>query len=81
MVKQIKKPVLHHVVKNRNEAGQYLEAIFRVKEIACEVKGHIIVQGRSVKKFGVGIRWSDLLGVLARPFDLSKIAVDGSVAV
>jgi hypothetical protein len=44
------RPVLHRVVQNRKEAEECLEAIFRQPEIACEVKGHIILQGRCVKK-------------------------------
>lgn len=67
-------PVIHRVVKNREEAGKYLEAIFRQPEIACEVLGHVIVQGRCVKKFGKSLRWSGLLGVLARPYDLTRLA-------
>ncbi|KAH8887864.1 hypothetical protein GQ53DRAFT_826853 [Thozetella sp. PMI_491] len=50
------KPVLHRVVRTREEAGKYLEAIFRKDEIAFEVKGHIIVQGRCVKRFGKRLR-------------------------
>ena len=70
------RPVLHRVVQNRSEAGKYLEAIFRKRGIAYEVKGHVIIQGRCVKRFGMPIRWTSIFGVLARPYDLTHIAVN-----
>jgi hypothetical protein len=72
------KPVLHKVVKNRTEAGKYMEALFQQPEIACEVLGHIVTQGRCIKKFGRRTRWSQFLGVLARPYDLRRIATNGT---
>ncbi|KAH8796380.1 hypothetical protein BGZ57DRAFT_998130 [Hyaloscypha finlandica] len=62
------KPVLHRVVQSRDEAGKYMDAILRQKGIACEVLGHVIVEGRCIKKFGKRLRWSSLLGVLASPY-------------
>ncbi len=50
------KPILHRVVSSRDEAGKYLNAIFKRNEIACEVNGHIIIQGRCVKKHQNPIR-------------------------
>lgn len=73
------RPVLHRVVKNRKEAERYLVAIFRKPNIACEVKQHIILQGRCVKKFN-RYCWSNIFGVLASPYDLTKLAVNGAQA-
>ena len=56
------KPVLHRVVKSRMEAGRYLEAIFRQPDIAAEVLGHIVLNGRCIKRFGRRVRWSNILG-------------------
>jgi hypothetical protein len=78
MIGKIGKPVLHKVVANRETAGRYLNAIFGLKDVACEVKGHSIVDGRCVKKLAGPLRLSNILGVLARPFDLSKLAVSGN---
>ena len=71
------KPVLHKVVRNRTEAGKYLDALFRQPDLACEVLGHVIVQGRCIKKFRRKIRLSHILGVLARPLDLRKMSTRG----
>ncbi len=71
-----KRPVLHRVVESRQQAGEFLEAIFCVPGIACEVKDHIVIKGRCVKRFKMPVRWSSVLGVLAHPYDLVGIAVD-----
>jgi hypothetical protein len=68
------KPVLHRVVRDREEAAKYMEAILRKQGIACEVLGHVLVNGRCVKKYSKKLRWSSFLGVLASPYDLSKLA-------
>ncbi len=49
------------VVYNK-KAESYLEAIFRKPEIACEVLGRVMMQGRCFRKFGMRIRWSSILG-------------------
>lgn len=75
------KPVIHRVVRSRAEAGTYLEAILRQPGVACEVLGHVIVQGRCVKKFWTRywwLRWTGPLGILAPPFDLRRLATRGS---
>ncbi|KAH8886644.1 hypothetical protein GQ53DRAFT_341669 [Thozetella sp. PMI_491] len=70
------KPVLHRVVNNREEAGKYLQAIFKLDDVACEINGHVIVQGRCVKRLSRTWRWSRLFGVLSKPYSLSKMAVN-----
>lgn len=69
------KPVVHRVVQHRNEAERYVAALLRRKGLACEILGHIIVDGRVVKKFGRRMRRSTILGVLAPPYDLRRCAV------
>ncbi len=39
--------------------------------------GLLCLAGYCVKKFEIRVRWSNLFGVLARPFDLTSIAVNG----
>jgi hypothetical protein len=36
----------------------------------------VLIDGRCVKKYGKKLRWSTFLGVLASPYDLSKLAVN-----
>lgn len=74
-------PVLHRVVQSRGEAAKYMEAILRKPGITCEVLGHVIVNGRCVKKFGKRLRWSSFLGILASPYDLSRLAMNSLATV
>lgn len=71
-------PVLHRVVRSRAEAAKYLEAIFRQPDLACEVLGHVIIQGRCFKRLTRRLRRSHLLGVLAKPYNLTRLATNGN---
>lgn len=46
------KPVIHRVVKGRVEAELYIEAMLRKPGMCCEILGHVIVDGRCVKRYG-----------------------------
>ena len=69
------KPVIHRVVKHRYEAEQFIEAMLRKPNCLFEILGHLVVDGRCVKRFRRHLRWSKLLGVLAQPYDLTKLAM------
>ena len=71
------RPVLRKVVRNRAEACKYLDALFRQPDLAYEILGHVVIQGRCIKKLGRMVRLSHILGVLARPFDLRKMSTRG----
>jgi hypothetical protein len=68
------RPVLHRIVKTGKEADVFLEAILRKEGIVCEVMEHVVINGRCVKRCGRWT-WSMVFGVLARPFDVGRIAV------
>ena len=69
------RPVLHRVVKTRQEAAECIDRILEIDGIAVEVKGHIIVQGRCIQKYSRWLAPSSWLGVLAQPFNVRKMAV------
>ncbi|KAF2026293.1 hypothetical protein EK21DRAFT_74485 [Setomelanomma holmii] len=71
------RPVLHRIVKTKKEASVFMEAILRREGMVCEVLGHVIVNGRCVKRRSK-LTWSTIFGVLAKPFDVSSIAVVSS---
>lgn len=74
----LNKPVIHRVVTNPYEAEQFIEAMLRKPTVVFEILGHVIVDGRCVKRYGSHLRWSKILGVLASPYDLSKLAMPSS---
>ncbi|KAI9765619.1 MAG: hypothetical protein M1839_005413 [Geoglossum umbratile] len=68
-------PVLHRVVKTRDEAADYIESILAIPGLTCEVMGHVIVNGRCIKRYNKWFRMATFFGVLAPPYDISKLAV------
>lgn len=71
------RPILHKVAKNRKEAELYIEAILRKPDMVFEVLGHVINDGRIIKRYRKPLRWSSILGVLADPYDITKLATAG----
>lgn len=69
------RPVLHRVVKSRNEAADYINHIVAVDGLTIEVIGHIIVNGRCIQRYSKWLRWATCTGTLAEPYDISKLAV------
>lgn len=69
------RPVIHRVVANAAEAEQYVDSMLRKPNCAFEILGHIVVDGRCVKRCSRIARWSLIWGVLAKPFDFSKLAM------
>lgn len=68
------RPVLHQIVKTRKDADAFVEAVLRKEGIVCEVLGHVVIDGRCVKRVG-RFTWSTMMGVLAEPFNVGKIAM------
>lgn len=69
------KPVIHRVVKDSFEAEQYMDSMLRLPDCMFEILGHLVVNGRCVKRFSWHLRWSKILGVMARSYDLTKLAM------
>lgn len=71
------RPILHKVAKDPNDAERYIEAMLRKPGMVFEVLGHVITDGRCIKKYRRPLRWSKILGVLADPYDITKLATPG----
>ncbi|KAF2869416.1 hypothetical protein BDV95DRAFT_577273 [Massariosphaeria phaeospora] len=73
------RPIVHKVVKRKDDPNRYVEALLREDGLVCEVMGHVVVDGRVVKRDRRPLKWSMIFGVLAPPFDLRKLAKSPSV--
>lgn len=71
------RPVLHRIVKTKKKADVFIEAVLRREGIVCEVLGHVVINGRCVMRRS-RFTWSTVFGVLARPFDINRIATASS---
>lgn len=67
-------PVFHRVVRTKELASQYIEEILKIDGLIVEVHGHIIINGRCVARYNRALRWASLFGILADPYDVSKLA-------
>lgn len=67
-------PVLHRVLNDRGEAGQYISEMLKRRGLTFEFMGNVIIDGRCVHKYNTWFRWSTLFGILARPFDVERLA-------
>ncbi|KAH0556910.1 hypothetical protein GP486_005299 [Trichoglossum hirsutum] len=68
-------PILHCVVKDQDEAADYVGSILSMPDLTCEVMGHVIVNGRCVGRYNRFFRNTTYFGILAPPYDVSKLAV------
>ena len=66
-------PVLHRVVRTRGLASQYIEEILNIDGLTVEILGHVIINGRCIARFNTWMRWASWLGILAGPYDVSKL--------
>ena len=69
------RPILHRVVTSRAEAGDYIDHIMAIEGLTVEVLGHVIVNGRCIQRYNKWTRLSTWLGILAEPYDVTKLAV------
>jgi hypothetical protein len=68
-------PILHRVVKSQDEAADYIESVLSIPGLTCEIMGHVIVNGRCIKRYNKWLRIATYFGILAPPYDVSKLAV------
>ncbi|KAL9608897.1 MAG: hypothetical protein Q9167_006293 [Letrouitia subvulpina] len=69
------RPILHRVVKSRAEAAYYVDHIMALDGLTVEVLGHVIVNGRCIKRYNKWLRLATWFGILAEPYDVTKLAV------
>lgn len=69
------RPILHRVVKSRAEAAAYVDHVMALDGLTVEVLGHVIVNGRCIKRYNKWLRLATWFGILAEPYDVTKLAV------
>ncbi|QIW94706.1 hypothetical protein AMS68_000224 [Peltaster fructicola] len=52
------KPVIQRVVATDIEAEQYMDAMLRIPDCVFEIEGHVVINGRCVKRYNRYMRWS-----------------------
>lgn len=68
------KPILHKLVKSESEAGEYIHAICDLDGLQLEIHGHVIIDGYCIKSRSVFFSPATYIGLLAKPFDVIKLA-------
>ena len=68
-------PILHKVVPNRECAAECMEEILRLPNLIVEVNGHVIINGRYIRRRNQWLCWSRYIGLLAGPYDVAKHAI------
>ena len=69
-------PVLHAVVRERSEAAEFVQRIMDPRGLVIEISGHIVIDGKCVHRRSEWLNWARYFGLLAAPFDVSKIAFE-----
>jgi hypothetical protein len=67
--------VLDLVVKDRQEAAEYIEAILRKPGLMFEMMGNAVISGKCMSRYNKWLLWPVLLGILALPFDVIPLAL------
>ena len=68
-------PILHAVVTDRSEAARHAEEILALPGLVVELGGQVIVLGRAIKRRNPWLSRARYIGLLAAPFDITKMAV------
>jgi hypothetical protein len=68
-------PILHAVVKDRRDAASHVQQILSIKGLVVEVSGQIFVNGHCVARQSEWFSTPTYLGLLAKPFDITKRAI------
>jgi hypothetical protein len=67
-------PMLHQIVKNRDQASRYIEEILTKKGLLIEVMGHVIMNGQVIKRKSQWFSLARYIGLLAPPEPVYKLA-------
>ena len=68
------RPVLHKTVRKDTEAADYINEVLAIQGIVCEVSGHVIINGRCVRRYNKWWTWAHYVGIMAGPYDVAKLA-------
>lgn len=67
-------PLMHRVVKRREIASRFIDEILDIDGLTVEILGHIIINRRCVARFNTWMCWSRWFGILAGPYNVSKLS-------
>ena len=67
-------PILHAVVKMKEEAAAHVGAVLKIDGLILELEGHVIVNERVIARRTQWLCMSNYIGLLAKPFDIMTIA-------
>ena len=67
-------PVLYAVVQDRADAAAQVQRILALPGLLIEMHGHVICHGRSVHRQNEWLSRLKYIGLLALPFDITKLA-------
>lgn len=67
-------PMLHKIVKDREQAARYLEEILSRKGLLVEVGGHVLMSGQVIQRRNEWFTAAKYIGLLARPVPVYKLA-------
>ena len=70
-------PIMHKIVRHREEAAEYLKEILKLEGVQIEIRGHIFINRRCVHRTSEWFHWSKYLGLLAAPYDITKDVIMG----
>jgi len=68
-------PIIHAIANDEQNVEEYLQAVVSIPNLVIEIKGHVLVNGRVVHRKSQWFCWSRYIGLLAKPFDIMKIAI------
>lgn len=63
------------MVSDRSEAAKYVQEILDLPGLIVEIGGLVIVEGRAIRQRNPWLSWSRYIGLLAAPFDVTKVAI------
>lgn len=67
-------PILQAVVKNKEDAGKYVEEILQLDGLLIEIMGHVIINQNIIMRKNEWFCWARYVGLLAPPSDIIKLA-------
>lgn len=68
------RPILHAVVRDREEAAKYIDEILEMDGLLIELKGHVIMNRYCILRKHPWFSWSTYIGLLAKPFPVVSLA-------
>ncbi|KAI1107939.1 hypothetical protein F4804DRAFT_5031 [Jackrogersella minutella] len=69
--------VVHRVVRKEEEADEFMYEILNTEGLIFELFGHVFINRRGVKRYNRWLNWSNIFGIVVRPFNVKKLILGG----